>query len=244
MRILIIGSLGKMGSLTKSLLENYHHQVYGFDHITDLISKTYHQFDAVPEVDIAIDFSSPALLDQILTFSKKRQIPVVIATTGYSNDQMNSIHEHATHLPVFYSANYSYGVAIMNKVLKEIAKDLCHDFDMEIIEKHHANKKDAPSGTSLLLAQTINSSIDEPKKIVYSHHELRNANDLAIHAVRGGSIVGEHTVLFAGDDEMIEISHIAQSKRIFALGAIKAMYYLINQKPGLYHMENLLKEHM
>ena len=243
MNILIIGSKGKMGSLTKAILEdNKDDQVFGYDQVKDDSSHTFNQFEDIPHVDVIIDFSHPKLLSDILTFSKNKHVPLVIATTGFHEEQTKDILKHAQEVPVFMSANYAYGVAIINKILKQISDDLSNDFDIEIIEKHHAEKKDAPSGTSLQLAQTINDSMSHPKKIVHGHNPLRESGDLGIHSVRAGSIVGEHTILFSGKDETIEITHRAQSKKIFALGAIKAMHYIIKQNPGLYTMEDLLKE--
>jgi len=245
MRVLVIGSKGKMGSLTKSILESDTtvEAVYGFDTLEDMRDHVYSDFNKVPKIDVAIDFSTPRLLESMLAFSIERNLPLVIATTGYSDTEKALIVAHSKTHPVFMSANYAFGVAILSEVLRQISATLEKDFDIELIEKHHHHKIDAPSGTSLHLAQTINDSLRKPKTIVNGHQGKRDNDQLAIHALRGGSIVGEHQVIFAGPDETIELTHIAQSKSIFAYGAIKAARFILKQnKAKLYDMKDLFKE--
>ncbi len=244
MRVLITGAQGKMGALTKSILEKelLITAVYGFDLNEQLSNHIYSDFSMVPEIDVIIDFSTPKIIHQILAFSSQNKYPLVIATTGYSELELKSISEHAKSNPVFMSANYAFGVAVISEILKRYSHILETDFDIEIIEKHHHHKVDAPSGTSLHLANTINQSISKPKEIKNGHTGKRDSNDLSIHAMRGGSIVGEHQVIFAGTDETIEITHIAQSKSIFVYGALRAAQFILNKEPGLYNMNDLLKE--
>jgi 4-hydroxy-tetrahydrodipicolinate reductase len=244
MNVLITGASGKMGSLIKGLLEKdtFFNEVYGFDRIENKDENIFSNLSRIPNVHVIIDFSTPLLLDELIEYSTKNNVPLVIATTGYTEIQKKRIEEASQTIPIFYSANYSYGVAIITEVLKQVSAKLERDFDIEIVEKHHHHKLDAPSGTSLHLAHAINSSLKSKKEIVNGHQGQRKPLELAIHAVRGGSIVGEHQVIFAGLDEVIEITHNAQSKSIFAHGAIKAAKFIIHQKKGFYTMNDLIKE--
>ncbi len=244
MNVLITGASGKMGSLVKGLLEKdmFFNEVYGFDRVENKEENIFSNLSHIPKVNVIIDFSTPLLLDELIKYSSKNHIPLVIATTGYTEIQKKLIEETSQTIPIFYSANYSYGVAIITEVLKQVSAKLERDFDIEIVEKHHHHKLDAPSGTSLHLAHAINSSLQSKKEIVNGHQGQRKPQELAIHAVRGGSIVGEHQVIFAGLDEVIEITHSAQSKSIFAHGAMKAAKFIINQKKGFYTMNDLIKE--
>lgn len=244
MKVLVIGSKGKMGSLVKSILASDPRisQVYGYDKQEDLTNHTFHSFSNLPTCDVVIDYSNPSLLTDILQYALNNKTPLVIATTGYSEEDEKKIVLASQSVAIFKSANYSFGVEVVTQVLKSISSVLVDDYDIEIIEKHHHMKVDAPSGTSLHLAKTMNDAIDAKKEVVNGHQGKRNPNTLAIHAVRGGSVVGEHTVTFFGQDETIEISHIAQSKSIFAHGSIKAAKFIIGKTPGLYKMSDLFKE--
>ncbi len=244
MRALVIGSKGKMGALVKSLLEADQtvKEVFGFDK-TEIESTTcFNSFSGLPQVDVIIDYSHPSLLTSILSYAFKHKTPVVIATTGYQTFQDQEILEASKEIPIFKSSNYSFGVEILSQALKFVSSFLETDYDIEIVEKHHHLKLDAPSGTSLHLANTINESLQVKKEIVNGHQGKRIENELAIHAIRGGSVVGEHTVIFLGKDEVIELTHIAQSKAIFAYGSIKASKFMIGKTPGLYKMSDLFRE--
>ncbi len=240
MNVTIIGSQGKMGSLVCQLLKQNPEVKHIYD--VDLKQATYTSLDAVPRADVLIDFSHPLMIEEIINYGLKHHTPLVIATTGHTESQLNLIRQASTELPVFMSANYSFGIEVVSHVLRQISKILVPEFDVEIIEKHHHHKIDAPSGTSKHLANTIVSSVNVPLEMTNGHHEKRRASDIAIHAVRGGSIVGDHTVLFAGADETIEISHHAQSRTIFAHGALRAASWIIKQPKGFYQMQDLLKE--
>ena len=244
MRVLIVGSKGKMGALVQSILEadSNKFEVFGFDQKEINSPHSFNTFSSIPKVDVIIDYSHPCLLNDILAFANKYQTPLVIATTGYNEAEENEIVKASQTLPIFKSSNYSFGVEVISQMLSQISSYLESDYDIEIVEKHHHLKVDAPSGTSLHLANKINESLHVKKEIVNGHQGKRSDNELAIHAVRGGSVVGEHTVMFLGKDESIEISHIAQSKAIFAHGSIKAAKFLIDKKPGLYKMKDIFKE--
>jgi len=211
-----------------------HHDVDGFN--------TYSSFaDVKEDSDVVIDFSNPLALDGILEYCLKTKTPVVLATTGYNDEEMEKIHEAAKQIPVFLSFNMSLGVNILLKLVKEAAKNLAN-FDIEIIEKHHNKKVDSPSGTAVMIANAV-KEIREQSEFIYGRHGRtgkRQQNEVGIHAVRGGTIVGEHSAIFAGNDEILEINHSARSKNVFAEGAIAAAKYLVNQEPGFYNMDDML----
>ena len=211
-----------------------HHDVDGFN--------TYSSFaDVKEDSDVVIDFSNPLALDGILEYCLKTKTPVVLATTGYNDEEMEKIYEAAKQIPVFLSFNMSLGVNILLKLVKEAAKNLAN-FDIEIIEKHHNKKVDSPSGTAVMIANAV-KEIREQSEFIYGRHGRtgkRQQNEVGIHAVRGGTIVGEHSAIFAGNDEILEINHSARSKNVFAEGAIAAAKYLVNQKPGFYNMDDML----
>ena len=201
--------------------------------------------DVTCDADVIIDFSNPALLSPLLQFAKAKKLPVVLCTTGYSKEQVEQVHEAAKDIPVFYSGNMSLGINLLIELSKKAALVLGDQFDIEIIEKHHNQKLDAPSGTALMIADGISSVLDDPMHYVYDRHsqrKKREPSEIGIHSVRGGTIVGEHEVIFAGHHEVITLSHSAQSKEVFAVGSINAAIYLADDKPaGLYEMSNLLK---
>ena len=193
--------------------------------------------------DAVIDFSAPAALADVLAFCETRHLPVVLATTGYSESDGVRIRNAAEHIPVFRTGNLSLGVNLLQLLAKKAAQILGDAFDAEIIERHHHFKKDAPSGTALMLAKSVNEGFGGDKENVYGRHGMvgaRSKKEIGIHAVRGGTIVGEHEVMFAGEDEIITLSHSARSRKIFAAGALKAAAWLTTVPPGLYDMSDLL----
>ena len=195
-------------------------------------------------VDVAVDFSHPSALDSLLTYSLERQLPLVIATTGYSQEQVAQIHKAAEKTPIFFTYNMSLGVNLLAALAKKAARVLGRDFDIEIIEKHHNQKIDAPSGTAVMLAEAVASALEYPPEFVYerkSRRQKRQKQEIGIHSIRGGTIVGEHEILYAGKDETISLSHTAISKEVFATGAINAALFMAGKKPGLYTMEDLMK---
>lgn len=250
-KILLVGCNGKMGTMISTVAQTSSTMeiTAGFD------SKTTGNFDypvydslsnVSEDIDVILDFSRPATLEAITKFALDKNKPVVFCTTGYSPTQLTSIDDLATKIPVFHSANMSIGINIVNNVLKSISNTLYKDFDIEIIEKHHNQKVDAPSGTALLLANTIKDSIDEETEFNYGREGIakRESKEIGIHAIRGGNIIGDHEVIFAGKGEVIEIKHSAISREVFAVGALKACEYVYGKTAGMYSMDNVVNETM
>lgn len=247
MKAIINGYSGTMGQvLTKCILADEELELVAgvspVHHDANDKFSTYSSFAEVKEeADVVIDFSNPLALDGILEYCLNTKTPVVLATTGYNDEEMAKIHEAAKQIPVFLSFNMSLGVNILLKLVKEAAKNL-DGFDIEIIEKHHNKKVDAPSGTAVMIANAV-KEVREQSEFIYGRHGRtgkRQQNEVGIHAIRGGTIVGEHSAIFAGNDEILEINHSARSKNVFAEGAIAAAKYLVNQDAGFYNMDDLL----
>ncbi len=195
--------------------------------------------------DVIIDFSNPAALDGLIDYSVKNKIPAVVCTTGLSQIQIKQLEKASQSVPVFFSANMSLGINLLIELVKKAAKLLELNYDIEIIEKHHNQKVDAPSGTALAIADSINSVLSQKQEYVYDRHsrrKKRSKTEIGIHAIRGGTIVGEHSVIFAGNDEIIEVNHTAMSKDIFGTGALRAARFLYGKGPGMYDMNDLISE--
>lgn len=247
-RILLNGCNGKMGqAVTRSCMFNEKLMIVaGVDAIitTDKSYPAYTDPNRVKEdVDIIIDFSHPSALEGILNYAIEKSLPIVIATTGHSEAQKELIINASKLIPVLLSANMSLGINLMLELVKRATKMLHGSFDIEIIEKHHNQKIDSPSGTALTIADNINSALPgNEMKYVYDRHssmQKRTRDEIGIHSIRGGTIAGEHTVIFAGNDEMIEIKHTAVSKDLFAEGATKAAVFLYGKAPGFYKMQDI-----
>ncbi len=191
------------------------------------------------DVDVVIDFSNPDNLEMLVKFCEAAGCPAVIATTGFDSQQQEQIKALAQQVPVVFAANFSLGITIMRRVLSEIAPVLEDSFDMEVIEKHHNKKLDSPSGTAKMLVAALNSRGDY-EEVHGREGNRKRGKEIGIHAVRGGTIAGEHQVIFAGEDEILEIKHTAGSKKIFAAGAVKAARFTQAAAPGLYDMEDVL----
>lgn len=192
--------------------------------------------------DVIIDFSVPQATFEILEFAKKNQIPIVIATTGFSEQDMRKIEKYAECLPIFKSANMSYEIHLMAKMVSELAKKLEHS-DIEIIETHHNRKIDSPSGTALILADSINEALQGEMTYEYNRHakrEKRSKKEIGIHSIRGGTEVGKHSVIFFGENESFEITHHCTSRRVFARGAVKAAEFILHKNNGLYSMNDMV----
>ena len=230
---IIIHGTGAMGRLIKETAENNENiRITGF---TDEL--------ATETGDVIIDFSHYSRLNSLLDYSKEKRIPLVIATTGYSNEILKKIKEAAREIPVLLSSNMSLGVSLLNDILERIVPVLYGNYDIEVIEKHHNKKVDAPSGTAKMIANAINKELDDSMEFNYGrsgNDAKRKEKEIGIHAIRGGTIPGEHTVIFAGLDEIVEIKHTALSKKVFAQGSIKAAQYILNKENGLYDMNNLI----
>ena len=201
-------------------------------------------FEFSGAADVVIDFSNVSSTTQLLHYCIKTRTPVVICTTGHSPEQLEEIRAASEKIPVFRSGNMSVGINLIMDLLKKCAAVLGDGYDVEITEKHHNQKLDAPSGTALMLADAVSEALPYDADYVYDRHERREkrpAHEIGIHTVRGGTIVGEHTVLFAGRDELIEIKHTSLSREVFAAGAVDAAAYLAAQtQPGLYNMGHVI----
>lgn len=199
--------------------------------------------DVREKVDVVIDFSSAANLGNILAFAEKTKCAVVLAATGYTQADLATIAEASKKIAVFKTANLSVGVNLLQKLVKQAAAFLGENFDIEIIEKHHNLKKDAPSGTAFMLAESANEAFGGEKKYIYGREGMvgaREKKEIGIHAVRGGTIVGEHEVMFAGEDEIVTLSHSARSKKVFAAGAVKAAKFVAGKPAGKYDMQDVI----
>ncbi len=246
--IILSGANGKMGKTVAALAADM--PDFSVCAGIDVYTKTYGDFPIVehprllPEGgDVIIDFSNPAALLDLLPYAMEKKIPVVVATTGLGNEHKSLLEAATKEIPVFFSANMSLGVSLLTELVKKATAVLGDGFDIEIIEKHHNRKLDAPSGTAMAIADAISEAAEGPKEYVYDRHSVRRARgkqEVGIHAVRGGTIVGEHTVLFAGQDEVIEIKHSAGSRDIFAVGALRAAAFLKDKPSGLYNMQDLV----
>ena len=245
-KVLINGINGRMGQeVFKAVGENpYCEVIAGVDKVSSEISvPVYENAENISEhPDIIIDFSLPEATMQILDYAQKNLIPIVIATTGFSKEQLDVINEYAKIIPIFISSNMSYEINLMCDMVAKLAKQL-NESDIEIIETHHRNKVDSPSGTALMLANSINDALDNSMEYVYDRHTVkqkRSDKEIGIHAVRGGTEVGKHTVLFLGENESFEITHTVGSRSIFAKGSVKAALFLVEQESGLYNMKDLM----
>ena len=197
------------------------------------------------EADVVIDFSNAAAVDHLLDWCQEKQMPVVLCTTGLSGEQLQRVEEAAGRTAVLKSANMSLGVDLLMKLLQDAAKVLAPEgFDMEIVERHHNQKVDAPSGTAIALADALNGALEGDYEYVYDRsgqRKKRDSHEIGISAVRGGTIVGEHEVIFAGEDEVIEFKHTAYSKALFAKGAVAAAKFLAGKGPGRYDMSDVIQ---
>lgn len=248
-KILLCGALGKMGRMIAQIVsERTDCEIVAGVDISEGVAD-FPIFSAPSmvnvEADVIVDFSHPSALSGVLEYAVKKNLPAVLSTTGYSPEQVNLIRKASARISVFFSANMSLGVNLLSELAKTAAKVLGSGYDIEIVEMHHNKKIDAPSGTALMLADEISSVLDEQPQYVYDRHEKREKrtkNEIGIHAVRGGTIVGEHEILFAGTDEVIRLSHSAGSKAVFASGAVNAAVFLLGKDAGLYTMHDLVKD--
>ncbi len=228
-RIIMTGCNGKMGKTISEIVAEDEEAVIVAGVDISEGTRDYPVYkkisDVKEEADVVIDFSTPKLLDEILSFAIEKQIPTVLCTTGYSAEQIEQINQTANQTALLRSANMSLGINIMIKVMETVAKTLADTgFDIEIVERHHNQKLDAPSGTALALADAINKELDNDYDYKYDRSTLREKRpkkEIGISAVRGGTIVGEHEIIFAGTDEVIEFKHTAYSKAIFGKGAVE-----------------------
>ena len=248
-KIIMHGCNGHMGQVISGIVEKDPDAeiVAGID-IADHGKNSYPVFTDIDacqvEADAIIDFSSAKATDKLLEYSAARQIPVVLCSTGLSQEQLAKVEETSRKVAVLKSANMSLGINTLLKLVQDAAKVLAAaGFDMEIVEKHHRLKVDAPSGTALALADSINEAMDNKYHYVYDRSQKREKRDdkeIGISAVRGGTIVGEHEIIFAGQDEVIEFKHTAYSKAIFGKGAVEAAKFLAGKPAGRYDMSDVI----
>lgn len=248
-RVLMSGCNGKMGQMITGLVKEDEQVeiVAGIDTYTG-ISNTYPVFksftDCDVEVDVVIDFSNAAALEGLLAYCISKQVPAVICSTGYSEEQLQKIKEASEKVAILKSANMSMGINLLLKLLKDAAKVLAPaGYDIELVEKHHNQKLDAPSGTALALSDSINDALNNEYNYVYDRSQVRQKRDskeIGISAVRAGTIVGEHEVIFAGTDEVIEFKHTAYSRSVFGKGAVEAAKYLAGKPAGMYDMSDVI----
>lgn len=224
---------GTMGTIIKELGGN---KIVAFvDDINEIEKNT--------EVDVVIDFSHFSRLEKLLNDCVERKYPLVIATTGYDGEILEKIVDSSKKIPILLSSNTSLGINALNDILEKLIPKLEGNFDIEIIEKHHNRKIDAPSGTAITLLETIQNSLSERYEVVYGREGMkkREQKEIGVHAVRGGTIVGEHSIIFAGEDEIIEVTHKALSKKIFAVGALKCAEFILKKQAKLYTMKDIFK---
>lgn len=247
MKILLNGANGRMGNEIIELVKKQDDVtiVCGFDKEESKQGEfpVYNKIDDIKEkVDVIIDFSIPIATFKILEYAQKNKIPTVIATTGFNENELKEIEKISKEIPIFKSSNMSLEINLMASLVQNIAKVL-HDTDIEIIETHHNRKIDSPSGTAILLADAINKVLSEKKEYNFdrmSKREKRDKKEIGFSAIRGGNIVGEHTVQFFGENETLEITHKSYSRQVFAEGALKAAKFIVNQQVGLYNMNDLI----
>ncbi len=248
-RVIMHGCNGRIGQTITSLLDKDEDMkiVAGVDKF-DEGKNSYPVFasidDCEPEADVIIDFSVAGAVDGLIRHAINRNLPVVLCTTGLSEDQLDMVNDASARIPILRSANMSLGVNLLIKLVTEAAAALePAGFDIEIVEKHHRHKLDAPSGTALALAEAANAGLSEDYEYIYDRTGRRMERpraEIGISAVRGGSIVGDHDVILAGTDEVITLSHTAYSRTVFAKGAIQAARFLCGREPGMYGMKDVI----
>lgn len=249
-KMIMHGCNGKMGQvITKIVKEDENAEIVaGLDKYMG-IPNDYPVFESIDkcdvEADVVIDFSNAAAVDGLLDYCVEKKIPVVLCTTGLSEEQLAKVQEASKKVAVLKSANMSLGVNMLLKLLQDATRILAPaGFDIEIVEKHHNQKVDAPSGTALALADSINAAMNDEYTYIYDRSQVRQKRDkkeIGISAVRGGTIVGEHEVIYAGEDEVIEFKHTAHSKAVFAKGAVEAGKFLKGKSAGLYDMKDVIQ---
>ena len=250
-KMILSGCNGRMGQAVTRLCKNRTDLsiVAGFD--MNAVKLADYPVYADPmefagQADVLVDFSNSAALSHLLDYCTDKKLPCVLCTTGYSEDQLVQISHASETIPVFRSGNMSLGINLLIQLVKKASAVLGENFDVEIIEKHHNQKVDAPSGTALMLADAAASALPHESNYVYDRHSVRqkrSREEIGISSIRGGTIVGEHDVLFCGPDEVVELRHTATSRDVFANGALSAALFLAGVKvPGMYNMDDVLAQ--
>lgn len=250
-KVIISGCNGRMGQAVSAICskDDKIEVVAGFDVYTEKLCDYPVYADPMEylgEADVIIDFSNASGLKGLLDYCEMKKMAIILCTTGYSEENLALIEKMSKKIAIFKSANMALGVNLLAELVKKAALFLGDKYDVEIVERHHRNKLDAPSGTALMLADAVNSALPYDAEYVYERQSVRKERgnrEIGISAVRGGSIVGEHEVIFAGLDEVIEIKHTAYSRNVFASGAVSAAKYMSGiSEPGLYSMDNMLSK--
>lgn len=247
MKILISGAAGFMGREVAAQAKAAGMEMVGVDIAP--VEADYPVFTAYAQapadVDCIVDFSRPDSLRELLIYARENRIPAVLATTGYTQEQLAQIDEAAKEIAIFRSANMSVGIALLRALSRKAAQVLGEDFDVEIVEAHHNRKADAPSGTALMLFDAVKDVYDQPR-VAQNGRSGRNCkrqhNEIGLHAIRGGTVTGEHQVCFLGPAERITVSHSAENRSVFAQGALRAAAFLKGKTPGLYSMDDVVGE--
>lgn len=245
MNILISGALGFMGrEVARQAAAHGMEVACGVDIVAGQADfPMYTTFEACPKVDAIVDFSTWKPGADLLSYAVRHRIPAVIATTGLSEEQLAAIDEAAKVIPIFRSGNMSLGIALLRALAKKAASVLGEGFDIEIVETHHNRKADAPSGTALMLLDAVKEGCAEEKQAVFGRHgrdAKRQKQEIGVHALRGGTVTGEHEVCFFGTSERIKVSHSAENRSVFAAGALRAAEFLVGKEPGLYTMDDIV----
>lgn len=249
MRILISGACGYMGrEVAAQAKANGIEVVCGVDIAAGVAPyqpdfPLYKTYDDAPAADVVIDFSNWMPGANVLDYARKYRVPVVIASTGLTEEQLAAVEETAKVVPIFRSGNMSLGIALLRSLVKKAAGVLGDAFDVEIVEAHHNRKLDAPSGTALMLLDAVKSAYPDEREAVYGRqgrNSKRQHQEIGVHALRGGTVTGEHEVCFFGTGERIRISHSAENRGVFAAGALRAAEFLMNQQPGNYNMDDVV----
>ncbi len=247
--IILCGCGGRMGKAIVGAAQNEYEIIAGVDINASALGAVcsfpvYERISDFPgKADVIVDFSHHTALPALIDYAQATKTPLVIATTGHTDEELELMKKASKEIAIFFSGNFSIGINLIINLSKQAAKTLGVDFDIEIIEKHHNKKLDAPSGTALMLANSI-AEEREKSEYVYDRHSVRKAreqSEIGIHSVRGGTIVGEHEVIFAGTNETVTISHSAASREIFATGALRASAYIKNKSVGMYNMTDLIE---
>lgn len=245
MKILIAGALGFMGrEVARQAAAQGIEVACGVDIVAGQADfPLYTNFEECPPVDVIVDFSTWKPGADLLTYALKHRIPAVIATTGLTEEQLAAIDEAAKVIPIFRSGNMSLGIALLRALAKKAASVLGETFDIEIVEAHHNRKMDAPSGTALMLLDAVKEGCESPREGKFGRHgrdAKRQKQEIGVHALRGGTVTGEHEVCFFGTSERIRVSHSAENRSVFAAGALRAAEFLADQQPGLYTMDDVV----
>lgn len=245
MKILISGALGFMGREVATQARARDIEVAcGVDIVSGQADyPLYTDFENCPVVDAIVDFSTWKPGADLLSYAVKHRIPAVIASTGLSDEQLAAIDEAAKVIPIFRSGNMSLGIALLRALAKKAASVLGESFDIEIVEAHHNRKADAPSGTALMLLDAVKQGCESPREAVFVRHGRdckRQKQEIGVHALRGGTVTGEHEVCFFGNSERVKISHSAENRSVFAAGALQAAMFLVGKEPGLYNMDDVV----